>query len=175
MKKTTQEFLLDYKKLFSEKTLALVERKEDFVEILKICKSKPKTKLNRKDVADFVFSIFIRITNADKNGFCTCCTCWRKIHWMEIQNGHFRTRGFLFFRFNKENCHPQCYYCNVQLHGNYRNYCLYMIHKYWPEKEKYYRTFKKLFSIKDYQYRAMILKRWDEITVNPLREKRNIL
>jgi hypothetical protein len=73
--KTVQQFLLDYKTLFKEKTLDSIERKEDFVEILKICKSKPKTKLNRKDVADFVFSIFIRITNADKNGFCTCCTC----------------------------------------------------------------------------------------------------
>lgn len=173
--KTVQQFLLDYKNLFEEKTLNSLERKEDFVEILKICKAKSKAKLNRKDVADFVFSIFIRITNADKNGFCTCCTCWRKIHRTEIQNGHFRTRGFLLFRFNQENCHPQCYYCNVQLHGNYRNYCLYMIHKYWPEKEKYYRTFKKLFSIKDYQYRAMILKRWDEITANPLRSKRTLV
>jgi hypothetical protein len=65
--KTIKEFLLDYEKLFSEKTLELVERKEDFVEILKICKAKPKAKLDRKDVADFIFSIYVRITNADKD------------------------------------------------------------------------------------------------------------
>ena len=173
--KTIQQFLLDYKNLFEEKTLDSIERKEDFVEILKICKAKSKAKLNRKDVADFVFSIFIRITNADKNGFCLCCTCWKKIHRTMIQNGHYRSRGCLLFRFNKENCHPQCYYCNMELHWNYRNYYLYMFRKYWPEKERYYWTFKKPFPIRDRQYRAMILKRWDEITANPLREKRTLV
>lgn len=88
-----------------------------------------------KDLADRVYSQYIRLKNADKNGICTCVTCWVKKPRKEIQNWHYRSRACLKYRFNDENCHPQCYNCNINLSGNYRNYYKYIINTYGEEKE----------------------------------------
>lgn len=89
-----------------------------------------------KDLADAVFSTYIRLKNADKDWRCKCVTCGKVLHWREIQNGHYRKRNCNKYRFDERNCHPQCKRCNVLLDGNYRDYHIYMVKTYWEELEE---------------------------------------
>lgn len=66
-----------------------------------------------KEKLDAVFSRFIRLSNADSSGNCTCYTCQRMFHWKKIQNGHWIPRNILITRFDENNCRPQCVGCNV--------------------------------------------------------------
>jgi hypothetical protein len=67
---------------------------------------------------DRVFSQYIRIKYANEYGIVKCFTCNNEHHWKEIQNGHFQSRRYMSIRFHENNCRPQCYACNVGLHGN---------------------------------------------------------
>ena len=95
-----------------------------------------KKKEGWKDLADTVFSVYIRLKNADKDGRCKCVTCGKVLHWREIQNGHYRSRLSNKYRFNEMNCHPQCKHCNLMLSWNYRNYHKYMVERYGEEIEE---------------------------------------
>lgn len=68
---------------------------------------------------DSVFSLFIRLKFADKNGNVRCFTCGAFKHYKEIQNGHYVTRGKYSTRWDEDNCRPQCYGCNIGRNGNY--------------------------------------------------------
>lgn len=70
---------------------------------------------NWKDLADRVFSQYIRLRYSDREGNCSCVTCGKKMYWKDAQNGHYRSRSCLKYRFNERNCHPQCYNCNINL------------------------------------------------------------
>jgi len=74
-------------------------------------KKPTKSKLIKK--LDVVFSKYIRLSSADKNGFCTCVTCNRKYHWKNIQAGHFMSRKHYSTRWDERNVKPQCVACNV--------------------------------------------------------------
>lgn len=80
------------------------------------------------DFADRIFSDFIKIKKSDKNWICTCITCSAKGFWgdKDMQNGHFKSRSFRKYRFNIDNCRPQCKVCNVLKSGNYGEYMLAM-------------------------------------------------
>lgn len=67
------------------------------------------------EIADRVFSEFVRLTNANEKGDCQCVTCKLWFYWKDIQNGHYKKRSWYKYRFNLMNCHPQCYRCNVAL------------------------------------------------------------
>ncbi|MBQ0112669.1 MAG: hypothetical protein KBT03_06035 [Bacteroidales bacterium] len=74
--KTPTEKILEYKKLFSKKTVP--ENPELRLEILSIGRYKKKDKVNWRDVADSVFSVYVRLKNSYKdNGlrYCKCVTC----------------------------------------------------------------------------------------------------
>lgn len=62
-----------------------------------------------------VFSKFIRERDAH-----TCYTCGRKGTGSGIHAGHFipKSVGGLALYFHEENCHAQCYNCNINLGGN---------------------------------------------------------
>jgi len=72
--------------------------------------------------ADAVFSQFIRLKYADKEGKVKCYTCDVVKHWTMMQNGHYMKRGNLYLRFDERNCRPQESYCNEYLHGNMAEY-----------------------------------------------------
>jgi len=63
-------------------------------------------------IADKHFSRFVRLRDADDNGYCRCITCGKIHHWKEMDCGHFMTRDRPATRFNEQNCHAQCKYCN---------------------------------------------------------------
>lgn len=95
---------------------------------------KRKTDAQLKKILDKVFSEYIRLRDADKNGYCTCVTCGKKDHYKNMQNGHYMSRQYLATRFDETNCHVQCVGCNVFRGGNYTAYALYMLDKYGEEK-----------------------------------------
>ena len=86
-------------------------------------KDKPKKKQKKtvsklKKDLDAVFSQYIRLSYADDNGMVHCYTCPKVLHWKEITNGHFITRGSLATRFDERNCRPQCWGCQAKHLGN---------------------------------------------------------
>jgi len=73
-------------------------------------KKKSKIKIS---TADAWCSKFIRIRDADDNGYCSCFTCNAVIFWKYIQAGHFVSRGRAMTRFDGKNIHAQCPTCNM--------------------------------------------------------------
>ena len=90
-------------------------------------KKPTRSKLVKK--LDVVFSQYIRLSNADKNGYCTCVTCSKKFHWKEIQAGHFMSRKHYSIRWDERNVKPQCVACNVYRAGEQYKYSLYLGNK----------------------------------------------
>lgn len=70
------------------------------------------------DELDRVFSEFIRLRNADKEGMVVCYTSGKKMHWRKAQCGHFISRRHKGTRFNEINCQVQSVKENVFNQGN---------------------------------------------------------
>jgi hypothetical protein len=94
---------------------------------------KPKIK-TLKAKLDKVFSEWVRRSEADDNGICTCVTCSKRLPWKEIHNGHFISRGKLSTRFDERNCHNQCCGCNTFKNGEPQKYWLWMENQYGREE-----------------------------------------
>jgi hypothetical protein len=58
------------------------------------------------------FSIYIRLRDADENGYCTCFTCGRIKKWREGDCGHGIGRQHKATKYNEINNHFQCKKCN---------------------------------------------------------------
>lgn len=82
---------------------------------------------------DTVFSIFIRLRDADTNGNVRCISCPRLENWKNIDCGHFIKRGNTATRYHEKNANGQCKYCNQGKDGNESNYEIGLLHKYGPE------------------------------------------
>ena len=83
-----------------------------------------RSKLVKK--LDTVFSKYIRVSNADKNGYCTCVTCGVVKHWKEIQAGHFMSRKHYSTRWDERNVSSQCLACNMFRQGEQYKYSLFL-------------------------------------------------
>ena len=75
---------------------------------------------------DAIFSRYIRLKDADKEGMATCVTCGKKDNHTSMQCGHFISRQHMYTRFCELNCHVQCEDCNVRLRGNLARYAKYL-------------------------------------------------
>lgn len=83
---------------------------------------------------DEVFSKWLRLSQSDSNGIVLCFTCGTRRHYLDqMQDGHYVSRNYLALRWDEENNHIQCYYCNMILKGNYPMYSLKMVEKYGPD------------------------------------------
>ena len=89
-------------------------------------KKPTRSKLIKK--LDTVFSQYVRLSNADDRGYCTCITCGKKGHWKTggIQAGHFISRKHYSVRWDLDNVKPQCVACNVYRAGEQYKYSLYL-------------------------------------------------
>ena len=67
---------------------------------------------------DHVFSQYIRVKYANKEGIVRCFTSGKDFHWEKIQCGHFISRRNLSTRWLELNCRPQSEYDNCYLNGN---------------------------------------------------------
>lgn len=65
-----------------------------------------------KNTLDKKFSIYIRMREADEEGYVKCCTCDKVKHWKEMDCGHFQSRRFLIIRWDYRNAAAQCKGCN---------------------------------------------------------------
>jgi hypothetical protein len=59
-----------------------------------------------------VFSEFIRLRDADQNGFCKCFTCSNIRYWRDMDCGHGIGRQHKGTKYNEQNNHAQCGKCN---------------------------------------------------------------
>lgn len=104
------------------KKICAVCNKKALLEKGKVRKAAQKTKKQESSSfltakLDKIFSIYVRLSNADDSGNVKCFTCDNVHHYKAIQNGHFQSRRYMSTRFHVNNCRPQCYACNVGLHG----------------------------------------------------------
>lgn len=58
------------------------------------------------------FHRFIRLRDTNKDGYGTCCTCGKEIHFHDGDAGHFVPRQHKATRWSESNVHLQCKYCN---------------------------------------------------------------
>lgn len=75
-----------------------------------------------KEELDRIFSHYIRLRDANDNGFCKCITCGTMWEWRVIHNGHYIPRQHIATRYDTRNCSPQCPICNINLRGNLEKY-----------------------------------------------------
>ncbi len=87
-------------------------------------KKPSRSKLVKK--LDIVFSQWVRLSNADNNGNCTCVTCNKSFFWKEIQAGHFISRKHYSTRWDERNVLPQCVGCNVFKYGEQYKYSIFL-------------------------------------------------
>lgn len=80
-----------------------------------MAKEKSVAKL-RKEL-DKWFSLWVRISNSDEYGMCTCFTCGSRKHWKEVHAGHFMSRRHTATRWHESNVKPQCVKCNMFSQG----------------------------------------------------------
>lgn len=78
--------------------------------------------------ADKYFSLLVRLEAADKNGYCKCVSCGKRLPLKEIQCGHYHLRKNYSTRWDFRNAHPQCPECNG--HDELYEYSKYMFEHY---------------------------------------------
>lgn len=73
----------------------------------------------------------VRRRDADDNGYVSCVTCGRTLHWKSLHAGHFipQAQGDAV-RYDPRNIHPQDDKCNIYLGGNIDKYYPYMLDRY---------------------------------------------
>lgn len=72
------------------------------------------------------FNLYLRLKEADDNGYVTCVTCGAIGSYKEFQSGHFQHS----LHFIEDNQHSQCIFCNGYNSGSMAKYTLYMIDRY---------------------------------------------
>lgn len=110
-------------------------------------KKKTKTRSQLVKELDAIFSRYIRMRDADKNGICSCITCGDKKPRKEMQACHFISRWVYRYRRSEMNVRAWCYKCNVLLKWNYIPYTLFMIKKYWEDKVREMQKDKELVKV----------------------------
>ncbi|MDR1221436.1 MAG: recombination protein NinG [Tannerella sp.] len=98
-------------------------------------KSTPCTRsaTSLKAKLDRIFSEYIRLRDADSNGYCRCISCGSIHHWKECDAGHFVNRKHMSTRYGEKNVNAQCRRCNRFDEGNQIGYTRGLIGKYGKE------------------------------------------
>lgn len=85
---------------------------------------------------DSEISKYIRLSNADENGYVSCVSCRVTKHWKEMQAGHYISRSHYSTRWDTGNIFPQCVGCNIFKNGNYPEYAQYLDDKFGTHYKK---------------------------------------
>src|SRR5688500_14823181 len=54
-----------------------------------------------------IFSEYIRLRDANADGYCVCITSGRLIHWKDCDAGHFISRRHMATKYDEQNVHAQ--------------------------------------------------------------------
>ena len=84
------------------------KKKKDGVEKKPSRRGKP----NLVKKLDRVFALYIRLRDAMDGGYCRCISCGRIKPFAEIDCGHYHSRTHMATRYDEDNCHGECHYCN---------------------------------------------------------------
>jgi hypothetical protein len=95
---------------------------------IKLMKLPKKLKIRPcQKLADAQFSLYIRVLNADEEGYCLCFTCGKKLPWRgsgSLHAGHFIGREHIPTRYDERNVKPQCDTCNTYHEGEHGAFAL---------------------------------------------------
>lgn len=91
-------------------------------------KKDPDALSTYKEIADRVFSIYIRMRDRGR-----CITCGAIYRWQDTDNGHYIPRAASAIRYDERNCNCQCRDCNQFKSGSQPLYKLALIEKYGEE------------------------------------------
>lgn len=108
---------------YSSKKVDKKLEKEDKKRIDKI-RDELKTKKDFIKLLQIVFNKYIRLRDEKE----PCISCGRK-DVEEFHAGHFIATTYQYHRFNEDNVHKQCSYCNTHLRGNIIEYRKNLINK----------------------------------------------
>ena len=80
-------------------------------------RNEPKTKRkgNKPNLIkklDKVFAIYIRLRDAMPSGYTRCISCGKIKAFEDTDCGHFHSRTHMATRFDEDNCHAECRFCN---------------------------------------------------------------
>lgn len=99
---------------------------KEWAKTKKVKKESLKTKQTYVKELQVIFNRFIRLRDKDE----PCISCGKKLG-TKFDAGHYRSAGGNpELRFEENNVHAQCVYCNQHLHGNLINYRLGLIERY---------------------------------------------
>ncbi len=91
-------------------------------------KNQSTSSLKRK--LDRIFSEFIRLRDADDNGYCRCISCGKIVYWKDCDAGHYVNRKHMSLRYDEKNVNAQCRACNRFDEGNMIGYNHGLVEKY---------------------------------------------
>ena len=85
-----------------------------------------------KNKLDILWSKYIKLSEANSQGYAACASCGQMQHISEMDCGHFISRNHNAGRYKRENCHVQCRKCNRFREGNKAGYAVFLMNKYGP-------------------------------------------
>ena len=68
--------------------------------------------MDKKAELDRVFSLYIRLRDADDMGMIRCISCGRKMPFRHFDAGHYFSRSHTSTRWDEDNVHAECIECN---------------------------------------------------------------
>ena len=86
--------------------------------------------MNHKATLDRIFSRYIRLRDADANGYIRCISCGKAVFWKNSDAGHYVNRRHLALRYDEKNVNAQCRACNRFDEGNMLGYHAGLVKKY---------------------------------------------
>lgn len=76
----------------------------------KMKSTRAKPNLGKK--LDRIFSLYIRLRDVMPSGYVRCISCGQIKKFEDVDCGHFHSRRHMATRYNEDNCHAECKYCN---------------------------------------------------------------
>lgn len=81
--------------------------------------------MDNKEKLDRVYSLYIRLRDADDGGWTRCISCGKILPFESMQCGHYWGRHHIATRWDEYNCNSECAICNCNdtnhLEGYKRN------------------------------------------------------
>jgi len=108
------------------------KKEKELKDKIKGFKESLKTKSDYIKILQIVFNKFIR----ERDKELPCISCGR-FDVEEFHAGHFVATTYQYHRFNEDNVHKQCSYCNTHLRGNISDYRRNLIKKIGLERVEY--------------------------------------
>lgn len=71
-----------------------------------------KREVNLVAKLDRVFALYIRLRDAMPGGYFKCISCGQIKPFEQSDCGHFHSRIHMATRFDEQNCHSECKFCN---------------------------------------------------------------